>query len=113
MSYRRRGISRKGDEVFVLGDLVKTAAHGDFFVKVIGFDVVDLIVVFFDFGVLVCTLLLALHMSVKNVLKLAFLISAITCLGEIGTLEDMTLVTTDALVTVAKHSKRTANEGTG
>jgi len=96
-----------------LGDLVETAAHGDFLVKVVGLNVIDLLVICFNFGVLVCTRLLALDGGVTNVLKLAFLVSAITCLGEIGTLEDMTLVTIDALFTVAKNSERTANEGTG
>jgi hypothetical protein len=96
----------------VLGDLVKTSAHGDFHVKVIGFDAIDLLVVF-DFGVLVCARFLTVHMCVASVLKLAFLVSAITSLGEVRTLENVTLVTFDALLTVAKQSKRTADEGTG
>jgi len=48
-----------------------------------------------------------------NVWELAFLVSAITCLGVVGTLEDMTLVTIDALLAIAKQSKGTTDERTG
>lgn len=45
--------------------------------------------------------------------ELAFLVSAITCLGVVGTLENMTLVTLDTLLAIAKQSKGTTDQSAG
>ena len=71
------------------------------------------LLIVFDFGVLACACLLALHMCVASVWELAFLVSAITCLGVVGTLENMTLVTVDALLAIAKQSKGTTDQSAG
>ena len=117
VSYRQLGISRKGDVVLVLSDLVEISAHRDILVRVIRVDVprinIGRLLVVFDFGVLACTRLLALHMRVASVWKLAFFVSAITCLGVVGTLDNMTLVTVDALLAIAKQSKGTTDKRTG
>ena len=98
-------------------DLVEISAHRQIFVVIIRIDVtrinVDRLLIVFDFGVLACARLLALHMCVASVWELAFLVSAITCLGVVGTFENMTLVTVDTLLAVAKQSKGTADKRTG
>ena len=68
------------------------------------------LLIVFDFGVLACARLLALHMCVASVWELAFLVSAITCLGVVGTLDNMTLVTFDTLLAIAKQSKGTTDQ---
>jgi hypothetical protein len=112
VSYRQLGISRKGDVVLVLSDLVEISAHRDIVVGVIRIDIPRINIVF-NFGVLACARLLAFHMCVASVWELAFLVSAITCLGVVGTLENITLVTVDALLAIAKQSKGTADKRTG
>jgi hypothetical protein len=52
-------------------------------------------------------------MRVASVWELAFLVSAITCLGVVGTLDNMTLVTVDALLAIAKQSKGTTDKRAG
>ena len=110
-------ISRKGDVVLVMSDLVEISAHRDILAGIIRIDVtrinIDRLLIVFDFGVLACARLLALHMCVASVWELAFLVSAMSCLGVVGTLEDMTLVTFDTLVAVAKQSKGTTDKRTG
>lgn len=100
-----------------MSDLVEISAHRDILVRVIRVDVprinIGRLLVVFDFGVLACTRLLALHMRVASVWELAFLVSAITCLGVVGTLDNMTLVTVDALLAIAKQSKGTTDKKTG
>jgi hypothetical protein len=114
VSYRQLGISRKRDEVPVLGNLVEAATHGDVLVEVIRVDVfriqVIIRIILLEFRVLVCTRLLALHMCVASVWKLAFLVSAVTVLGVIGTLDHMTLVTLDTLFAITKQGKGTADK---
>ena len=65
--------------------------------------------VIFEFRVLVSARLLAFDMCVAGVWKLAFRVSAIACLGIIGTLDNVTLVTLDALLAIAKQSKGTTD----
>jgi hypothetical protein len=89
----------------------------DILVRVIRIDVprinIERLLIVFDFGVLACARLLAFHVGVASVRELAFLVSAITCLGVVGALDDMTLVTVDALLAIAKQSKGTTDERTG
>jgi hypothetical protein len=114
VSYRQLGISRKRDEVPVLGDLIKVAAHGDILIEVIRVDVfriqVIIRIVLLEFRILVCTRLLALHVCVASVWKLAFLVSAVTVLGVIGTLDHMTLVTLDTFFAITKQGEGTADK---
>jgi hypothetical protein len=114
VSYRQLGISRKRDEVPVLGDLVEASTHGDILVEIIGVDVlpINIIIRFIllEFGILVCARLLALHMCVASMWKLAFLVSAVAVLGIVGTLDHMTLVTLDTFFAITEQSKGTANK---
>jgi hypothetical protein len=114
VSYRQLGISRKRDEVPVLGNLVEASTHGNILVEIIRVDVfgtqIIIRIVLLEFRVLVCTRLLALHVCVASVWKLAFLVSAVTVLGVIGTLDHMTLVTLDTFFAITKQSKGTADK---
>jgi hypothetical protein len=47
---------------------------------------------------------------VASVWKLAFLVSAVTVLGVIGTLDHMTLVTLDTFFAITKQGKGTADK---
>jgi hypothetical protein len=114
VSYRQLSISRKGYEVPVLSNLVEASAHGNVLVEIIRVDVfaiqIVIRIILLEFGILVCTSLLALHMCVASVWKLAFLVSAVAILGIVGTLDHMTLVTLDTFFAITKESKRTADK---
>lgn len=112
---QRWGISGKGDVVLVLGNIVNTSSHGDILTEVIRVEVLrirtNIVSILVELRVFADARLLALFMCVANVLKLAFWVSAITFLGEVGTLVHMLLVTIDTFFAVTKKSKGMANKG--
>ena len=98
------GISRKGYEILVRGELVKAAGIGVSR---------HLILIFFELRILVCTCLLALNVCMTDVIQLAFLVSTVASLGEIRTFEDMSFVTLDTFLAITKKSKRAADKSAG